>query len=180
MQILKNSIKPETETEKQVRELLESNSISFSASYLYFDDTKEWKSDKWLIKISGNGKVETFDYSTGTGHRQLPVKKDYYLRYALEGLKTAKTATTRNNYLLDIESHKLPVVPCAASVLFCLLLDSQAANESFSNWCDNFGYDADSIKAFNTYQLCEANSKKLGNVLSRSLQSTLNELLQDY
>jgi hypothetical protein len=178
--VLKKSSKPESDTEKQVRELLEVNSISFSASYLYFDDSKQWKSDKWLIKVSCNGKVETFDYSTGIGLRQLPNKKSLHLIYALDDLKKAKTTTTRNNALRDIESHKLPVVPSAAGVLFCLLLDSQSANESFSNWCANYGYDADSITAFNIYQSCEAISKKLGKVLSHSLQSTLNELLQDY
>lgn len=72
------------------------------------------------------------------------------------------------------------LAPTAASVLYGLLSDASAMDESFSDWADNFGYDSDSIKTFNIYNACCAIGKQLKNVFTGEHLETLRELLQDY
>lgn len=47
--------------------------------------------------------------------------------------------------------------------------------ESFELWCDDFGYDSDSRKAYKIYQACLEESKHLKHLLG---QEGLNELHQ--
>jgi hypothetical protein len=47
-----------------------------------------------------------------------------------------------------------PIVPKEDHVLHALFCDAQASEESFSNFCGDFGYAYDSISAFNTYMAC--------------------------
>lgn len=70
--------------------------------------------------------------------------------------------------------------PHIAGFLYSALLDMQASEESFNNWCDNFGYDSDSIKAFNTYQACNEVADKLKAVIPHACIAQLREALQDY
>lgn len=65
--------------------------------------------------------------------------------------------------------------PTAYDLLSCLRLDSEAANESFSNWCANFGYDNDSIKALNTYNACVETARKLKVALGCDLYRDVME-----
>jgi len=55
--------------------------------------------------------------------------------------------------------------PTAAEVLSCLLSDSQAIDQTFEEWCDNFGYDPDSRAAEATFLACRSTSHKLHNFL---------------
>jgi len=61
-----------------------------------------------------------------------------------------------------------------------LTLDAQTLDQSFTDWCAEFGYDDDSISAFDTYRACCENSKKLQKVFSRDTLVKIEELLQDY
>ena len=47
-----------------------------------------------------------------------------------------------------------PQRPKIADVLFSLFSDAAAADQNFSDWCDDFGYSDDSIKALNIYKAC--------------------------
>jgi hypothetical protein len=73
-----------------------------------------------------------------------------------------------------------PVAPTAASVLYSLVSDSNALYSSFKHWCDDYGYDSDSIKAFDTYRACCEIGEKLAKVFTRVQMNELRELLQDY
>jgi len=72
------------------------------------------------------------------------------------------------------------VAPCAADVLYALLSDAEACETSFSDWCENFGYSNDSIKALNTYRECEELGRSLRKVFSTKQVSELREVLSDY
>ena len=51
--------------------------------------------------------------------------------------------------------------PKEESILECLEFDSQCGNLSFYDFCDEFGYDHDSIKALNIHFACMETAKKL-------------------
>ena len=73
-----------------------------------------------------------------------------------------------------------PKKPSNSDIIYFLLLDSEASDYSFSDWCDNFGFDSDSISAFNIYQQCENIAKQLKKVFSREQIKAMREALQDY
>lgn len=54
-----------------------------------------------------------------------------------------------------------PNKPKLDDVLHSLVMDAEACNESFEEWCANFGSNPDSIKALETYRDCQKNADKL-------------------
>lgn len=54
-----------------------------------------------------------------------------------------------------------PKPPSLDDVLFSLILDGSACENSFEDWCNDFGYSTDSRKALKTYLLCQENYNKL-------------------
>ena len=61
-----------------------------------------------------------------------------------------------------------------------LLLNAAAGGMSFSEWCGEFGYDNDSIKALNIYKKCEETARALEKVFSLAQMAGLRKALQDY
>lgn len=76
--------------------------------------------------------------------------------------------------------HHKPVTPEVCGIINSLNIDSQAVDESFPNWCDNYGYDSDSIKALNVYTQCCDNAKKYYSVVDRATREQLEDILADY
>jgi hypothetical protein len=72
------------------------------------------------------------------------------------------------------------IAPSAAGVLYSLLMDAEAHDMPFAEWCDNFGYSSDSIKALHTYQQCEETARALKKVFTSEQMAELREALQDY
>ncbi len=46
-------------------------------------------------------------------------------------------------------------------VLHSLVMDASACEQSFEDWCADFGSDSDSIRALETYRACQKNAAKL-------------------
>ena len=63
-------------------------------------------------------------------------------------------------------------------ILFCLVLDAQSGTESFEDFCDNFGYNEDSVKHNEIYKSCQKNGKKVKTFI-KDLEKA-SELFQDY
>lgn len=70
--------------------------------------------------------------------------------------------------------------PCAAGVIYSLILDSSAESEPFTDWCSNYGYDTDSRKALSIYLTCQESAAKLRRVFTHDQISALESALQDY
>lgn len=77
-----------------------------------------------------------------------------------------------------VKSSGRPKPPTLDDVLSSLLLDSTAAQDSFEEWCDNFGYDTDSRSALDTYLQCQESYHKLRKAKINIEQES--ERLQDY
>lgn len=54
--------------------------------------------------------------------------------------------------------------PTGLDILASLSNDAQAAECSFEDFCDNYGYSNDSLKALDIYRACALNAKKLKNI----------------
>lgn len=128
--------------------ILKDAGVTFSAHYVgettrRNDGEKPWQCDAWRVKLQARAEVFETDYFTGLGHRK-----------ARPGAPSDKG---RSNTLYREEWEKRwlkPVTPRAADVLHSLLLDAQAADMSFPDWCSAYGYSDDSIKALETYRQC--------------------------
>jgi hypothetical protein len=71
--------------------------------------------------------------------------------------------------------------PTASDLVWSVATDSTALNENFSDWCDNFGYSTDNVKARSTYKACSRNGSRLINLIgSEDIFSQLVESARDY
>jgi len=73
---------------------------------------------------------------------------------------------------------------CTASldeVLWSLLMDSNYGEiDSFDNWCADYGYSDDSIKALKIYELCKETGRDIQRMFTPTELNELSELFQDY
>lgn len=159
-----------SEIEQNVQSFLDAAGVVFNAVYQGESKDDEWQRDDWLCKFNKDGLIQAgFEYHTGIGHREYP-----------KVFLPEKFYNPRCIAAVEQENRKQPVFPCAASVLYCLISDAEALDTSFEYWCDDYGCDNDSLKAFNTYQQCCNIGKQLKRVFTREEINKLQEMLQDY
>lgn len=159
--------------QKAIDAFLQENNIAYAARYVgeTMRDNK-WQCDAWRASFAaGKSRFET-DYYTGLGHRK-PVKGS-------ERQGGANMPKKSIGYHEWAKRNIKPVTPCAADVLHSLILDSSAIDTSFDYWCSDYGYDTDSISAFNTYQQSCKIAKELRQVFTHAQIETLRGLLEDY
>lgn len=125
--------------------------------------------------------IET-DYMQGIGH----IPEDWQVRARHRGAH--RNCIMIDNYERGVAESgrygiahqiKLPPPPLR-DVLYGLVLDGSAADELFEDWCDNFGYDTDSRKAEETYNVCRDHGLKLRRMIGAENLGKLSELFQDY
>ena len=61
--------------------------------------------------------------------------------------------------------------PTAAGCLECLLLDSSASDEDFDGYCDSFGFDPDSRKAYSTWIACRRAGRNMQRLLGDDFEA---------
>lgn len=123
-----------------------------------------WQCDQWRITLSSKAGFHSFDYFTGLGLRTRT-----YSGYG------RKWDAMRKKHYDD-----KPQKPKIADVLHSLILDASAADENFHDWCANYGYSDDSIKAMNIYKSCLETAQALRKHFSPDTLRAVRELLQDY
>jgi hypothetical protein len=72
-----------------------------------------------------------------------------------------------------------PTRPTVADVLHSLFSDASAADENFSDWCDNYGYSDDSIKALNMYKACTEVAKNLRQQFDPETRAKIQSVIQE-
>ena len=176
--------------EIEVTALLLRGRFKVECQYLGFNHSRN--SDEWLYTISNenHSRVERFNYFTGIGHRFIKASsvKYPYPCYSVKHLTNDCKRSLQNyqrSYELKNKSRlyntQLTVMqPEIAGLLYSLLLDIEADNMSFSNWCNELGYNDDSIKHFNIYQDCCKESKQWKNIFNSVITAEFKKILEDY
>jgi hypothetical protein len=72
-----------------------------------------------------------------------------------------------------------PTRPTVADVMYSLFSDASAADENFSDWCDNYGYSDDSIKALNMYKACTEVAKNLRRQFDPETRAKIQAVIQE-
>jgi hypothetical protein len=65
--------------------------------------------------------------------------------------------------------------PTDEDVIPCLMSDYKATDETFEEFCAEFGYDTDSRKAEQIYNQCVRNGKKLEKLFGSDLESVFEK-----
>jgi hypothetical protein len=183
------------EQDLQVAEFLKSINVDYSVKWIGIagNNSNFKDSDQWQITFKKAGKFsESFDFYTGSNHRVLTNPDGRSLSFSNKKFTKSLNSVTGLSFSIVTESktsvivernksgYSYAVTPTQASVLYCLLLDAESGSMSFDDFCDNFGYNNDSISDFKTYQACMAITKQVQKLFTYSERQQLQELLQDY
>jgi hypothetical protein len=134
-----------------------------------------WECDGWMLQLHKNNNTQMFEYYTGIGHREVSKVDAQWITREFNSGKFP-----RGNFKHKMEQYTKPVAPEVCGIIHTLNLDSQALDESFPSWCDNFGYDSDSLKALNVYNQCCDTAKKYYSIVDRATREALEVILSDY
>jgi hypothetical protein len=131
-------------------------SVIYCGAYSEHHGNK-WEHDKWSFTFTRTGVVKAvnFDYHTGVGHRGKRKKG-----WAIPEVCAVK--------------------PGPAGIIYSLIMNKSACEQSFSDWCDECGHDSDSRKAFSIYEQCQNEYDKVRRILTNREIEALMEMLQDY
>lgn len=162
-------VKP-TEHDIAVNDYLKTLGIIYNAQCLGETKRDEWVCDEWRVTFNRGNKKESFEYFTGIGHRVSKVTMPDIIRKSPRSVAAERW----------IKENVKPHTPQAAGVLYSLLTDTSATEQSFANWCADFGYDTDSRKAFSVYEACQQNADKLFKLFTLEERTKLSTLLEDY
>lgn len=78
-----------------------------------------------------------------------------------------------------VDKMNKPKKPTKKDVLYSLIM-SDVSDMNFNDFCNEFGYDNDSIKALKIYEACQKETKAYYNMFDEEEREILGELLQDY
>lgn len=110
-----------------------------------------WKCDQWRIQLTSNSGFWSTDFFTGLGHRSKP----------------------------NTWGQSKPKKPAVVDVLYSLFMDASAAAYNFTDWCDNYGYSDDSLKALNTYKQCLEIATAIRKHFSPEQREAIQAIIQD-
>jgi hypothetical protein len=127
-----------------------------------------WKCDEWRVTFENKAGKWTTRYFTGLGLR--------------EKLKGAKAMRAPGNWF-DSKTRQWyadrPKKPLIAAVLYSLFMDARAAESNFNDWCDEYGFSSDSIKALNMYKECLETAAMLRRYFSPDVRAQIETIIQD-
>lgn len=154
--------------------------IKFLENSFHFEDDTETR-DIYEVTLTKDGRQYTFNFG------QSVFNSGFYLNYGnrkislnREWLKLSKSDLQKNikrNVVFDFQPHtdkiNYPIVPTEYDVLACL---TKYDPETFEDFCDNYGYNSDSIKANNIYHLVVEEWKNVCMLWSSSEVEELAEI----
>lgn len=143
-------------------------------------DSVGWPHDEWSVTI---GDYRT-TYRTGVGHRIWD--KPHSQRRVLPRGTTPHKYTAhelgspRTLHRESMErAHLKPVEPHIGEVFACLVRDGEAINQSFIDWCGDYGLNPDSIKDRALYDECCAVGQHMRAAPYRAALQSILELASE-
>ena len=130
-------------------------------------------------KLGGGTTMQTY-FSVGSGIVEHWVSEHGTRSWDAGGLnrqqynKNRRTIAAQEFFEANAKRYPGPEL---ADVLNCLASDSASVEQSdFEDWAADLGYDSDSRKALETYQICEKQAKKLRHLVgSQAFEELLYE-----
>lgn len=73
-----------------------------------------------------------------------------------------------------------PTVPTIDEIVYSLKMDAHIGEQSFEEYCSNYGVDNDSIKEYKTWESCKESIKQLEKLFTKEQISQFDEIFEDY
>ncbi len=184
----------EIATEK-AKQLFESLNLTVSISAPLGDVQGDWPNVLFHLIFSGRQNSPlSLEYRLGVGHvNWKAVNPDRIMGVQLTPDEASVVYTILRNPSAQLKDKSLwattaakiakfqKVSPKPYEVLASYCRDAFSAhNESFENWCGNFGYDADNIKAKNIYDTCAGLYYKLATLIGADNVQKFNDLANEF
>lgn len=133
----------------------------------------------WRASFTSSRGAFALDYVQGIGH--VPNYREPRTLWDEQMLGRPWETGTYNLSKTSAYIHrpKLPA-PLAADILYCIVLDSSACDQSFEGWAMDCGYDPDSRKAERIYHECKRQAESALRILGADLLKEAAEILTDY
>lgn len=183
---------------KTPEEFAEQCGLAYAAKFIPHSQSRNKDSKhqqiNWLITLSkgNNASLQLeFDYSQGVAHLpwfiHSPKDKHTYracVTKAVEenkwfkaGADSKKASVHFGGYMFLHQNTPLKP-PKLTDIIYSLMVDSSVLDSSgFEDWCDDFGYDSDSIKAKGIYDACMETALKVRHMIDLE---EAQEVFQDY
>lgn len=173
--------------------ILAAMKVEVKAEFVPFSKSRN-KAEKspslnWRVTLTKNGKdLITTDYMQGCGH--CPAGKKTFnspsLNPATEKRQAiaheCETGRVYGRLFANFDHRQKGAAiapPSAADILYSLMSDGSAIDAgTFDDWCDEFGYDVDSIKARGMYDQCLQTGLRLRAAFGDSTLSDLRDLFE--
>lgn len=165
------------EYDKQANDFLDKHGVSCNIERVGLEVKHDWDSAshmKYRVTLKRLDKVMSYDFfdsihNTGilTRSKDEWARKIYGRFY--EGLSTSEKNSL--NRLINKEKEK--ATPGAYDVLACLVTSDPGI---FDDFCNEFGYDSDSVKAFNIYRAVQEQYRDLCRVFTQEQLEELGEI----
>lgn len=175
--------------------ILERMKVAVTAVFVPFSQSRN-KGEKqpslnWRVTLMKDGRevMKDVDYMQGCGH--CPAEKKTFntprmnpktekrdaIAYECE---TGKEYNTRFYSNLGYRpTGKAIAPPSTADILHSLLLDASALDSrDFADWCSEYGYDTDSIKARDMYDACITTATQLRAAFGQNTLDNLRDLFE--
>lgn len=154
------------------------NDIKFETKFINLSD----KGFNFIVLING----VKFEYFLGLGYCTKLNNDKTSIQYRITGLEKdlrvqiCKVIYGHHRSISMWDYEQLQVIcikrPKLSDVLYCLFMDSEARNTCFEDWCSDFGYSDDSIKARDIYNACIQNAIKLKTALGDKYSDIKKEI----
>ena len=169
--------------------ILSAMNVTLAAEFVPFSQSRN-KAEKdpslnWKITLRKDGRdVLTCDYMQGSGHT---VAYKNPVRFK-NPQRSIDQHSTNANIRRECETGTIATpgfrgkldAPDLADVFHSLLMDSNAIDSGgFEDWCAEYGYSADSIKARAMFDSCIDTALKLRGAFGESTLAQLRELFAD-
>lgn len=154
----------------------------------------KWQCIRYLVELTYKDKeVITTDYSLGIGHVNLKQARPDSLTWNVTEQERSMLYAWQHNPHAQFKNKELQasvaaklakyqkVAPQLDDVIYSLVRDGDAFfnAQTFEQWADEFGYDADSRKAEQTYKACDCIGRKLAGSVPASVLNEVREVVQD-
>lgn len=153
--------------------------IKYTTKFIDFKDSMF----HFIVSING----QSFDYRLGSGHCTRLNNDKTSIQFNITQLDITdrivicKSIAGYHKRLTQWDYDDLKIVyvkrPKLEEVLHGLFLDSSAREQCFQDWCSDFGYSDDSIKAKRIYDACLENAFKLKKALGHKY-TEINEYIR--
>lgn len=133
-----------------------------------WDEKQKTNVDQWRVTITSRAGMHSFDYFTGLRCR--------------ETVRGIRAAHLNGNWIDQKTGHYMatkPKKPTVADVLYSLFMDASATDENFHDWCSNYGYSDDSIKAMNIYKQCLEIATALRKHFDPATRANIQAIIQE-